>query len=90
MKANLGSTRRPRGAKNERGAILKDVHLEGAVLKGADLTDADLTGAYLTGASLSGADLRGVKWDAKTHWPERSKVKNAKNIPQKLKLQLGV
>lgn len=85
MKANLGSTGKPPGTKNEHGAILKDVHLEGA-----DLKDADLTGAYLTGASLSGADLRGVKWDATTHWPERVKVKHAKNIPQKLRLQLGI
>ena len=56
MQANLGSTRRPPGPKNERGAILKSVHFEGAVLKGADLTDADFTDAYLGSAYIQGVD----------------------------------
>lgn len=95
VRANLGSTRRPPGPKNQNGAILREVNLEGAFLQRADLRDADLTGANLAGADLrdgklSGANLSRVTWNAKTQWPDLATMKQARNIPKLLREQLGI
>jgi uncharacterized protein YjbI with pentapeptide repeats len=95
VRANLGSTQRPLGPKNQSGAILRDANLESAFLQSADLRDADLTGAHLAGADLrsgelSGANLSRVSWNESTQWPNLSTMKQAKNIPPLLKQQLGI
>ena len=56
-------------------ANLRDASLVGATLANADLSGATLAGADFSGADLSttsfgDASLEGVKYDARTKWPE--------------------
>ena len=60
---------------NLQGANLDLSNLQGANLQGANLEDATLEGANLAGAdledaNLEDADFKGVKYNAKTVWPE--------------------
>jgi uncharacterized protein YjbI with pentapeptide repeats len=64
--------------------------LEEANLSEAILVGANLSGAILVGADLAGADLAGIRWDEKTEWPAKGAFKGTKNIPPKLKQQLGL
>lgn len=70
------------------GANLSGAFLRGAHLNGANLTGASLDGADLSGAFFSGADLSGIQWDDKTQWPETTRLRDARNIPPKLRKQL--
>lgn len=56
-------------------ADLQGAYLRGAALREADLSAADLRGADLTGATLRDAALGGVKYDAATKWPRRTRIK---------------
>jgi uncharacterized protein YjbI with pentapeptide repeats len=70
---------------NLREANLWMANLGGAVLNGADLREADLREA-----DLRGADLTGVKWDGCTQWPDQNRFAGAGNIPEALKIKLGL
>lgn len=59
-------------------------------LIGANLSRAMLWGADLGEASLSGANLEGVKWDDSTRWPDRHSFRSASNIPEALKIKIGL
>ena len=87
------------------GATLSGADLSGANLSRANLGWAmiretkgskgtllftDLSGADLSGADLSGAMLTDIIWDKRTIWPNNSAFQGAKNIPPKLKKQLGL
>ena len=84
------------------GADLSEAVLSGANLRGADLRGAVRSrtnsrwtkhsgiGFLYSGANLSGADLGGILWDEKTKWPEKANFLGARNIPPKLKEQLGL
>jgi hypothetical protein len=39
---------------------------------------------------LSGVNLEGIEFDETTKWPEPEQLKKARNIPQKLREQLGI
>jgi uncharacterized protein YjbI with pentapeptide repeats len=56
-------------------ADLRGAYLRGAGLQGADLSGADLRGTELTDAMLRGAALGGARYDAKTKWPRRIRVR---------------
>jgi hypothetical protein len=76
-------------------AILWDAKLQWAKLQGANFWGADLSGANFWGADLSranleGADLKDIEWNSETVWPDKSAVVNARNIPEKLKKELGI
>ena len=73
-----------------RWADLQGANLKGANLIGADLKGADLKGADLIRADLKGADLKDIKRNPKTIWPDKSAFTDAKNIPEKLKKELGI
>ncbi len=75
---------------NLKSTGLRGTDIRKADLSGAYLHEADLRGANLSGADLSGADLYEVKWDQKTKWPDKSAFEGARNIPRKLKKQLGL
>lgn len=84
------------------GADLSEAVLSGANLRGADLSGAVRSrgdsrwakhsgrGFLYSGANLSGADLGGILWDEKTKWPENANFLGVRNIPPKLKEQLGL
>ena len=36
------------------------------------------------------ADLEDIRWDPRTRWPATEAFKDAKNIPEALKKQLGL
>ena len=72
------------------GAKLMGAKLMGANLRSANLQGANLQGAKLMGANLQGANLQGVQWDEKTQWPDKAAFEDAKDIPRKLKKQLGL
>jgi uncharacterized protein YjbI with pentapeptide repeats len=73
-----------------REAELYGAELYGADLRGAKLEGADLRLAQLEGAYLSWADLKDIKWNSYTVWPDKSAFTDAKNIPEKLKKELGI
>ena len=90
---------------NLKWADLKGTNLEGANLKWADLygadlsradlyvadlSNADLRSAKLSGAKLQGANLEDTKWDSETVWPDKRTFANARNIPEELKIKLGI
>jgi hypothetical protein len=77
------------------GASLREADLSAADLSGADLNEADLSGADLSAADLSGADLNeadleNISWDEETNWDDVRGLKTALNVPEDLKLQLGL
>ena len=71
-------------------AKLEGSDLSGANFTGANFTGANLSGANLSGANLSGANLKDIKWNSETVWPDKSQFDNAKNIPEDLKIKLGI
>ncbi len=77
------------------GASLREADLSAAEIRGADLNEADLSGADLSAADLKGADLKGadlenISWDEETNWDDVRGLKTALNVPEDLKLQLGL
>jgi Pentapeptide repeats (8 copies) len=77
------------------GASLYDASLSWARLDGASLLEARLDGASLDwvcldGASLDGANLLNISWNEKTIWENVQGLESARNIPKKLKQQLGL
>jgi uncharacterized protein YjbI with pentapeptide repeats len=77
------------GAKLE-GANLRWAELKGANLTGAKLEEANLENAELQGAELQGANLKEIRWDSETTWPDKSAFISAENIPEELKIKLGI
>ena len=76
-------------------ANLQEANLQGAILTWAYLQEAELQGANLEGANLfiaelQGANLEDIKWNSETVWPDKSAFTDAKNIPEKLKKELGI
>ena len=59
-------------------------------LQGANLQGANLYGADLRLAALEGANLKDIKWNSKTVWPDKNAFTATKNIPEKLKKELGI
>ena len=47
-------------------------------------------GASLDGARLVGASLEDIYWDKETQWSNISGLKEALNVPEALKEQLGL
>ena len=77
------------------GASLEETRLDRARLDGARLDRARLDGASLAeaslvGASLVGASLEDIYWDKETQWSNISGLKEALNVPEALKEQLGL
>ncbi|MEG4021641.1 pentapeptide repeat-containing protein [Microcoleus sp. S13C4] len=77
------------------GADLSDANLTDVNLSGANLSGANLSGANLSGANLSDANLRerifgDVKWDENTKWENVRGLKEAVNVPEALRRQLGI
>jgi uncharacterized protein YjbI with pentapeptide repeats len=72
------------------GASLDWAHLYGASLVEARLDGASLNRAHLAGASLDGANLLNISWDENTTWENVQGLESARNIPKKLKQQLGL
>jgi hypothetical protein len=87
-KANLSRANLSRA--NLEGANLEGAKLQGAKLQGVDLSGANLQGADLFAAKLQGANLEYIKWNSKTVWPDKSALANARNIPEELKIKLGI
>jgi len=73
-----------------RGANLSNANLRDANLRDANLRDTNLRGANLSGANLSGADLESVRWNKRTGWNNVKRLEKAKNVPDKLRQQLGL
>ncbi|WYL96605.1 MAG: pentapeptide repeat-containing protein [Gloeotrichia echinulata IR180] len=86
-------------------ADLKGADLRGADLSSANLSSADLRGANLSSANLSSANLGDaylgdaylsnevwahIRWDENTKWEGVRGLDIAKNVPEALKLQLGL
>lgn len=83
------------GGNNFTGANLKGANFTGALLMGASLHCADLSVANLDDADLSyvrldEANLDSIHWNDATQWPDAESVANANNIPEKLKVKLGI
>ena len=72
------------------GASLVGARLVDASLVGASLVGASLVGASLVGARLDGASLEDIYWDKETQWSNISGLKEALNVPEALKEQLGL
>ena len=72
------------------GANLYGANLSGANLDRANLDRANLDRADLSGADLSGADLEDIKWSDKTDWDSVRGLETGRNVPEKLKRQLGI
>ncbi|XZF60577.1 MAG: pentapeptide repeat-containing protein [Gloeotrichia echinulata DVL01] len=87
-RANLNSADL-RGA-NLSSADIRGANLRGANLRGADLSSANLSGAYLGDAYLSNEVLGDIRWDENTKWEGVRGLDTAKNVPEALKLQLGL
>lgn len=66
-------------------ANLSGANLRSANMRNSCLLGANLSSAYMRGADLNEADLGDVKWNKKTIWPGRSKIKFAKNMPDRLR-----
>lgn len=84
--ANLGSA-------NLSGANLSRIvggHYSGTNLSRANLSGVNLSGANLSGANLSGANLKDIQYSLETKWPNKEDIAKAKNIPEKLKKELGL
>jgi uncharacterized protein YjbI with pentapeptide repeats len=47
-------------------------------------------GANLRGANLSRAEFDGIKWDKETRWPGPEAFKDARNLSEALRQQLGL
>jgi len=71
-------------------ANLARANLARANLARADLAYADLWGADLTNADLTEANLEDITWDEHTIWDGVKGLKTARNVPEKLKRQLGL
>ena len=69
---------------------LTGASLEETRLDRASLDRASLDGASLDGASLVGASLEDIYWDKETQWSNISGLKEALNVPEALKEQLGL
>jgi uncharacterized protein YjbI with pentapeptide repeats len=82
------------------GANLNWANLDRANLIGANLIRANLIGASLFGAYLSAANLDEanlnqanldyISWDKDTNWENVKGLETARNVPEKLKQQLGL
>ena len=80
---------------NLQGANLRDTNLQGVNLCRANLYRANLQGANLQGANLQeanlkGADLKDIFWNAQTFWKGALGIETAINVPQALKIKLGL
>ena len=75
---------------NLNSADIRGANLRGANLRGADLSSANLSGAYLGDAYLSNEVLGDIRWDENTKWEGVRGLDTAKNVPEALKLQLGL
>lgn len=80
---------------NFRGANLTGAYLEGANLAGfefdrAFLEKVGINRVIAKGIDLEGADLSNIQWSSKTIWPDKEEVAKARNIPEKLKQELGI
>ncbi len=78
------------GWTNLRGAILERANLRGANLERAYLNEAELNGVDLMEANLNGANLQNIVWNTETNWSGARGLEKAKNIPDKLRQQLGL
>ncbi|WP_199318465.1 pentapeptide repeat-containing protein [Leptolyngbya sp. FACHB-541] len=70
---------------NLSSAKLSRVNLSSAKLSSANLEDANLSSANLTNA-----DLEGITWNEDTRWQGVRGLETARNVPAKLKEQLGL
>jgi uncharacterized protein YjbI with pentapeptide repeats len=61
-----------------------------ANLIGASLFGAHLSVANLDGANLNKANLEYISWDKDTNWQNVKGLETARNVPEKLKQQLGL
>ena len=75
---------------NLSGADLSGANLMGANLMGGDLRGANLSGAHLNGASLTDRIFGDVKWDQNTNWENVRGLKEAVDVPEPLRRQLGM
>jgi uncharacterized protein YjbI with pentapeptide repeats len=92
-RAHLDGARLDRASLDEAhldGASLDWAHLNGARLIEARLDGVSLNHAHLDGASLYGANLLNISWDENTTWENVQGLEFARNIPKKLKQQLGL
>lgn len=69
---------------------LEEADLTGTHLPEADLGGANLKGANLINANLTDTNLKNIRFDEHTLWPNKDVVAEARNIPNKLKQQLGL
>ena len=72
------------------GANLEGANLEGANLENSNLRSANLESTNLYGANLRSANLQSIQWDDETNWNNVKSIETAKNIPKRLKRQLGL
>ncbi len=80
---------------NLSGADLSNTNLSGADLSNTNLSDAilsyaDLSDAILSHADLSNTNLENISWNEQTNWKKVKEWETARNIPEKLKQQLGL
>ncbi|MEM9484923.1 MAG: pentapeptide repeat-containing protein [Cyanobacteria bacterium P01_F01_bin.116] len=69
---------------------LRKVNFYDANFEGADLSNANLSHANLERAGLHEANLSNTQWSPDTKWPDKEEVAQARNIPEKLKQELGI
>jgi uncharacterized protein YjbI with pentapeptide repeats len=75
---------------NLSGANLSGANLRGANLRNADLSEADLNDADLSDTHLSDRTFGDVKWNENTKWENVRGLKEAVNVPEALRQQLGM
>ena len=64
--------------------------IAGAFLSRANLSSATLGNADLTNADLTNANLENITWDKNTKWDGVKGLETATNVPQALRVQLGI
>jgi len=80
---------------NLTSATLESANLNRANLNRANLTSATLESAYLNradlrNADLTNADLENITWNEETEWDGVRGLETARNVPQALRMQLGI